>query len=174
MDREPLRLESRERVSRLALVLVAVIPLLASGCSDPVAPSPVSTPSPLAVAPVDQRAALAHAEARWASWRLRNYDFTVDSPCGLCPRLPRQVRFEVRDGVGQAVGLDDTTAAIFSGMATIDLIFASMRAALDRPAFRFAATYHPIYGYPLDYFVDYEEFLQDDGTSLTIAGFVPR
>ena len=162
---------SRERGSRLAVVIVAALVALTGGCADPVAPS--TLPSPVVVTPADPRAALAQAEARWASWRLKNYDFTVFSPCPLC-RLPSRVRFEVRDGVGQAVGVDAATAQHFAFASTIDLIFASMHTALDHPAFRFEATYHPTYGYPVENLIDYEEFMLDDVSSVTVEAFVPR
>lgn len=160
-----------ERRSHLAVVIVAALAALTSGCADPVAPSNVL--SPVVVTPADPRAALEQAEARWASWGLKNYDFTVYSPCGLC-LPPSRVRFEVRDGVGQAVGVDAATARNFAFASTIDRIFASMHASLDHPAFRFEATYHLTYGYPVSHFVDYEEFMQDDVSSVTVEAFVPR
>lgn len=48
------------------------------------------------------------------------------------------------------------------------------RPLLDHPAHRFEAVYHPTYGYPTDYFVDLEEFLQDDVGGVTIEEFVVR
>lgn len=160
-----------DRTSRLAVALVGVLVALTSGCADPVAPSTVL--SPVVVTPADPRAALAQAEARWASWRLKNYDFTVFSPCPLC-RLPSRVRFEVRDGVGQAVGVDAATARHFAFASTIDLIFASLHTALDHPAFRFEAAYHPTYGYPVSYFVDLDALTADDEGGVTVENFVVR
>ena len=150
---------------------VAVLVGLSSSCAQPLAPT--STTPPGATVPIDQRAALADAERRWASWRLLNYDFVAHSPCFLC-RLPSRVRFEVRDGAGRAVDVDAATARMFDSRATIDLIFANMHRLLDHPAHRFEAVYHPTYGYPIDYFVDLEQFLQDDVGGVTIEEFVVR
>ncbi len=160
-----------ERVRPGLALIPAMLVGLASGCAQPLAPT--STTPPGAVVPIDQRAALADAERRWASWRLQNYDFLAYSPCFLC-RLPSRVRFEVRNGAGRAVDVDAATARMFESRATIDLLFADIHRLLDHPAYRFEATYHPTYGYPVDYFVDLEELLQDDVGGVTIEEFVVR
>ena len=89
-----------ERVRPGLALIPAMLVGLASGCAQPLAPT--STTQPGAVVPIDQRAALADAERRWASWRLQNYDFLAYSPCFPC-RLPSRVRVKliVHDDVGQ-------------------------------------------------------------------------
>lgn len=152
---------------------VGALVALTSGCADPVAPSTVSTTIPPVVVPADPRAALAQAEARWASWRLQNYDFTVLNGCVLCGP-PHRATFEVRNGVSRVVDIDPSLLWRFDGLQTVEQLFAGIRAAIDRPVFRLSATYHPTYGYPVVYAADYDEFLQDDVASASIESFVPR
>ena len=154
-------------------MVVSALVVLTGGCADPVAPSTVSTTAPLVVVPADPRAALSQAETRWASWRLQNYDFTVDNGCILCGP-PRTGTFEVRNGVSRAVNVAPSLLWRFEGLQTVEQLFARIRSVLDRNPVRFAATYHPTYGYPVSYFADLNALTADDEGGVTVENFVVR
>jgi hypothetical protein len=151
-------------------IVLAALVGVASGCAQSEAPTAPS--APVVVEPADPRTALVEAERRWASWRLRNYDYTLSIGC-FCPP-PRSVRFEVRDGVSRAPDADAFTRERFSNVERVDLVFARIRELLDRPPARFEATYDPTYGYPTLYVVDLSFQVADDEFGVSIDGFATR
>lgn len=159
------------RTPRRTFVFAAVFAALSGSCSNPVAPT--AAPTPVVVTPADPRAALAEAERRWASWRLQNYDIVVHNGCFLCPP-PHQVRFEVRNGVSRAVGVDGATVRYFTGLETVEGHFARTRRYLDAVPVRFEATYDPVYGYPVLVVGDIDALTADDEFAISIDEFVVR
>ncbi|MEZ5420100.1 MAG: DUF6174 domain-containing protein [Vicinamibacterales bacterium] len=148
------------------LPLLAAVFLLSACRETPATPSVVVAP------PADPRAALAEAARRWDSWRLQSYDVTVTISC-FCPP-PRSVRFEVRNGVSTAPGVDALTRQRFSDLERVELVFEGIRQLLDRQPARFEATYHPTWGHPTSYFVDRSFQTADDESGVSLTDFVPR
>lgn len=155
------------RVAGRRLLPALAAAVLLSGCRETPA-----TPTPVVVPPADARAALAEAARRWDSWRLRSYDVTVTVSC-FCPP-PRSVRFEVRDGVSTAPGVDARTRQAFSDLERVELVFDRIRQLLDRQPARFEAVYHPTWGYPTGYFADGSFQIADDEEGVALTDFVPR
>lgn len=126
--------------------LVLLLGLLPGGCGDtPTEPTLDDRPA--------TRAAFLSARARWTSQRISSYEYSYRRLCFCVNTEP--VRITVRAGVVSVVASATTGAPLsLAGYPTVDDLFAQLQQALDQDAHEIQATYDPVLGYPLTFYID--------------------
>jgi hypothetical protein len=150
----------RPRLAALAAVLA--LPLAVAACG-----------SPTGVSPAD-RVALTRAEAQWAAQGVSRYTIVVVPRC-FCGGA-RQIRSTVVNGVAtERIYVDDGSpvpANLFTEVATVDAMFASLEDAIRDDVAELDATYDAR-GIPVDASIDYSKNIADEEFGWAVVSFTP-
>ncbi len=119
------------------------------------------------------------ARYRWQQAGMVDYHFDARILC-YCPSARTDV-VTVVVASGEPVALfyaDSGNAAdttLFRDVLTMERLFSALRQALDLQPYRFTATYHDSLGYPLEVWIDPDEWTADEeiGYRITNVGRLP-
>lgn len=136
--------------------------LVSAACGDALAP---------AIRVQEQR-------AKWENADIATYILTVRRSCEcLHPEMTGPVVVSVRDGVIESRVYEDGTpvpSQYASSFPDVPGLFAIIEDAIQRNAARLNATYHPAYGVPLSFFIDYNAGTVDDEVGYTVSLELPE
>ena len=127
--------------------------------------------------PTRPTADFAAAWQRWQRSQPADYRYDVQVLCFCGPERTRTVHAVVSGG--QTVSFfyaDSGNAAdtvLFSDVRTMDRLFATLQAALDRHPYRFVAAFDPNLGYPVSVDIDVDAQIVDEEVSYRISNFSP-
>lgn len=125
----------------------------------------------------DPRTLLERNRRLWASHRLADYRYTVQTSCFCARQVTQPVQVEVRGGrvarrayAGSAATPDSSLAATWPA---VDGLFAKVADALQRGAEEVRVEYDPRLGYPTHIQIDYDRRIADEETSIRASGLEP-
>ncbi|MFP5355336.1 MAG: DUF6174 domain-containing protein [Gemmatimonadota bacterium] len=117
---------------------------------------------------------LTRAERTWSSNFIDDYEYVVRRNC-FCAMGGVSVRVVVQNDRVVAREIEGTATPLPSSMAywypTIDGLFAILQDAIDRRAYRIDATYDYDYGFPTDFYIDYDRHIADEEEGYTLIRF---
>lgn len=120
-----------------------------------------------------ERDALDVAERRWADNGPDHYSYRYREIC-FCGPMPMKV--EVLDGQVIATEWDGSPESDPGGEldgSTVEALFARVRLELAREPASAETEYHPVLGYPVRVFFDYEENTSDEEWGFEILELTP-
>jgi hypothetical protein len=124
----------------------------------------------------DDLAALVSARARWNALGTSDYEYVLQQKC-FCVLGGVPVRVLVRAGaVVSAVRETDGQAIppeLRGGFVPVERLFDVIVDAMDRGAHRIEASYHPQFGYPTDFFIDFSPDVADEEMGYTASALRP-
>lgn len=121
-----------------------------------------------------QRRALATARQRWEGVRPAAYTFVIRRQCQAC--TAGLVTVTVRDGALQSATTEagETPPAWYlTGFRTVDEVFATVEATLDRRPHALDTRYRPAIGYPVRVTADPQENAIDEEWGIEIIRLDP-
>lgn len=117
---------------------------------------------------------LTQARRTWSSNFIDDYEYVVRRNC-FCTMGGVSVRVIVQNDRVVAREIEGTATPLPSSMAywypTIDGLFAILQDAIDRRADRIDATYDYDYGFPTDFYIDYDQRIADEEEGYTLIRF---
>jgi hypothetical protein len=124
-----------------------------------------------------RRESLQDARRLWAAQGPADYRLTVRRGCfcgqeAIGPALLRVVDGAVVTRIYLESG-DPVPEAWARFFPDVEGLFEVVEDAIERNADHLRVTYHPVYGYPSEVFIDYEERTADEELGLTVLGFTP-
>lgn len=115
------------------------------------------------------------ARAEWERQGISSYRYTVRRSCECLPEVTVPARVEVRGGrtvsVVAATRARQVRPEAFGEYDTVEELFAVIGEAIARDPYRFVARYDARFGYPVEYFVDFDREHADDEGGLAITDF---
>ena len=167
-----IRQRGMKKFSPLTVVALSIA-LLAGACGagsvETGSPQTTTSEPPTTSAPDNpHEASLNDARERWEASGIKNYELTYQIQC-FCPQIIRQVT--VVDGLVTNVVDEGETLGNLEAL-TVDDLFANLRAAIDDRAFNIQVNYDPDAGYPLSYFIDFEEMMADEEQGISVISLV--
>jgi hypothetical protein len=157
------------------LLLAALLPLLAAGCTPRTAPpapaGPVAGPDEPALpgegaTPDD----LAAARARWAAAGLDAYRYTVSRQCFCPPEYSGPYEATVRDGALASLTYAGRPADMQQfAVPTVEGLFDQIAGAYASGASSVRVTYDARLGYPTTLWIDQDPMMADEETGYTIS-----
>jgi hypothetical protein len=124
----------------------------------------------------DKLRELVSARARWNANGMRDYEYVLQQKC-FCVLGGVAVRVMVRGGSVVAAVQESTgepvPANLASGYVAVEKLFDLLVDAIDRDAYRIHATYDPQFGFPSDFFIDFNQNVADEEMGYTATGFRP-
>lgn len=157
----------------LALALPALLVLAA--CSGPAATPPVDEPGgrpPTSGPAADPPRAFVVAAERWGEAGPGAYRMTLQRSCFCPPDWRGPFEVTVRDG--------SVVSATYEGEAvdaervvTVEALLALLEDAYRRGAERVDAFYDPEFGYPTQFYVDYDARMADEEVGYEVTAFEP-
>ncbi len=151
----------RRRAAGLRLAILGGVLMAAPGlvaCAEPLGP---------------ERDALEAAERKWTENGPAHYAFDYRNSC-FC--APMHLRIEVLNGEVVATewgGSAESDPGIELEGSTVEELFARVRLELAHEPARAATEYHPVLGYPVRVFFDYEENTSDEEWGFEVMDFTP-
>jgi len=150
-----------------SLFLLALLPLLAFGCTPRMAP-PTPTGPVQGAGPDD----LAEARARWEAADIDNYTYTIERQC-FCPE-------QYRGPFAVKVEGGEITEATWSGgpagedvqIPTVEELFRRVAEAYAEGADEVRVTYDGPRGYPTVVWIDESRQMADEEVGYTVSGLV--
>jgi hypothetical protein len=117
---------------------------------------------------------LTRARRTWSSNFIDDYEYVVRRDC-FCTLSGVSVRIVVQNDRVVAREIDGTATPVPSSLAylypTIDGLFSIIQDAIDQRAYRIDATYDYDYGFPTDFYIDYDRRIADDEEGYTLIRF---
>ena len=122
---------------------------------------------------VGSLADLERAEARWDRVRPESYSFAVERIC-YCPVEgigPVRILVEgdsvlTRTYVDSGEGVPASIARFFP---PVDSLFGILRSAYVQGAHDVRVTYHPVHGFPAEFYIDYDRMTADEELGMRIT-----
>lgn len=113
------------------------------------------------------------ARERWENARPSSYEFAVERMCFCGPESRGPVRLRVQGLTAvERVYVDSgapVRAEMADGFPTVDGLFDMLASAVAGDAHEVRATYDPVLGVPIDFWIDYWEFAADDEQGMTVT-----
>lgn len=133
-----------------------------------------STPTPTVTHTRSTREVMQQNRETWQIANFRHYSYQLRRSCYCTPEAREPVILEVvkDQGVVQARFARNNqplSAELAFRKQTIDDLFDLIDKAIDRNAYRIKVDYHPEHGYPTSIFIDYDQRMADEETSLTVS-----
>jgi len=115
--------------------------------------------------------------ATWQATGISHYRYYLTLSCFCTFALEMPLVIEVRDG--QVVSMqylsgsqiDPADREVFKSLSTIDRIFASVKADIDRGGDKLKILYNETYGFPIQVDIDVSQEIYDDESTLTVSSF---
>jgi hypothetical protein len=153
-------------ISRLPATLAVVAAPLLSSCVAVFAPDFD-----------DERQDLSRSRRIWQESRVYDYDYIGWLEC-YCYYEGVPVRVEVRLGAVVAVTFVSSGRLVpieyYADYPTVEGLFTILDEAIENGAYRIDADFDDHYGFPRDFFVDYERNVADEERGFRIDTFIPR
>lgn len=117
---------------------------------------------------------LTRAQRSWSSNFIDDYEYVVRRNC-FCSMGGVSVRVVVQNDRVVAREIEGTATPVPSSIAylypTIDGLFSIVQDAIDQRAYRIDATYDRDYGFPTDFYIDYDRRIADEEEGYTLVRF---
>jgi hypothetical protein len=125
----------------------------------------------------DERRDLSHSRRIWQDSRVYDYDYIGWLEC-YCVNEGVPVRVEVRLGAVVDVTYLSSGRSVpreyWGDYPTVEGFFTILDEAIENGAYRIDANFDDYYGYPSDFFIDYERRVADEERGFWIDDFIPR
>ena len=116
---------------------------------------------------------LERARARWERTRPEAYSFAVERICYCLVEWTGPVRILVEgDSVATRTYVDSgepVPAQIAHFFPQVDSLFGILRSAYAQDAYDVRVTYHPTFGFPAEFFIDYDQLTADEELGMRIT-----
>jgi hypothetical protein len=120
---------------------------------------------------------LVAARARWNANGVTSYVVEARALC-FCIQGGERIAVTVKNGVVTSATVIRTGQPVapnlMSHYRTIEQLFDTIENAIQGDAYRIDATYHPHYGYPSHFFIDYDDATADEEFGYELASFNPQ
>ena len=116
-------------------------------------------------------------QEKWQDAGISHYRFHLSLSCFCVFTQDMPLIIEVQDGKVVSMEfqsghpIDPSLTELFNKYATIDLVFAELKAGLNGAADEVIVKYHPTYGFPTEATIDVEKEATDDELYLTLSDF---
>lgn len=122
---------------------------------------------------------LARARMKWEQAGIDTYALRVLRGCGEClaPTVTGPVRVSVRAGAIESRAYEDGTPvsdSYASLFPDVPGLFAVIEDAIRQDAAKLTVSYHPVYGIPINIYIDYHAMMVDDETGWSVGFFPPE
>ena len=114
---------------------------------------------------------------KWQDAGISHYQFHLSISCFCVFTQDMPLIIEVQDGKVVSMEfqsgnpIDPSLTELFNKYATIDRVFAELKAGLNGAADEVTVKYDPTYGFPTEATIDVEKQATDDELYLTISNF---
>ena len=111
---------------------------------------------------------------KWLSKLVSNYQFNFRWECYCGQEYVKPVSISVRENriVDVAFVTDNVpfTIGTLWKYRTVDGLFDLLQKGINQKAYSISAEYHPEFGYPMDFWIDYEKYTVDEELGFDING----
>ena len=112
---------------------------------------------------------------KWASSKIKNYQYTFNWQCFCTPDYVKPVIISVRAGVIDSIKYADSGAALdkadYEKYRTVESLFDMIQEAIDKKAAKIQVTYDTKAGYPMSAFFDYSANIADEERGFAVKKF---